>query len=247
MSGKESLRNGILVLVLLIGFGVMSAVWPILAGTSTQSRTRVPVETEVVEITIPFSDPAEVMSLTSLQILGMLGGAVVVLIGGAGVVIGVLYGVLSRQTDAVKESESYQSNVAALEKRETERIKAMRDGRKSAPMPQHKMPRWSVISTSLIILMFAAFVGLVINGTFYPEGELDLESGRTIASSWLTVGIPVLLALLVAIWRVRPQGLETAVATDNAPIPWDFIAVLIAGLLVVGLGIGLIVYYNVPI
>jgi hypothetical protein len=30
-------------------------------------------------------------------------------------------------------------------------------GRRTQPMPAHKMPRWSVVSTSMIILMFVAF------------------------------------------------------------------------------------------
>ena len=247
MNGKESLRNGLILVALLIGFGVISAVWPIIAGTSTESSTRLPVETEHVDISIPFSDPPEVMSLTSLQVLGLLGGVVTALIIGGGVVIGIGYGLISRLTDAEKESEAFQSNVAALEQRENERLKAMREGRKSHSVPEHKMPRWSVISNTLIVLMFVAFLGLVINGTFYPEGELKLAGGGVMASSWFTVWIPVLLALLVSLWRIRPSRLETAVANDNAAIPWDFIAVLLTGLLIVGLGIGLMVYLNVPV
>ena len=259
MSGKESVRNGILVLVLLIGFGAISAVWPILAGTSSQSHTRVPVETEHVEITLPFGDPPQELSLTGLQALGILAGVATVLIIGGGVTFALVSRLISGQTDAVLESDAYKSNVASLEQRGKERLKATQEGRKSQSAPEHKMPRWSMTSTTLIVLMLVAFFGLVINGTFYPEGSIELpDSGMLasswiteltdgiIASSWLTVGIPVLLALLVALWRLRPQKLEAS-AADNAAIPWDFIAVLLTGLLVIGLGIGFIVYYNVPI
>ncbi len=246
MSGKESVRNGIIVIVLLIGFGIISAVWPLLAGTSGQSHTRVPVESEHIELTLPFGEQQEI-SLTSLQAMGILAGVTIVLIGGGGVTFALVSRLLSGQTDAVLESEAYKNNVTALTNRESERLKTMQEGRKSQGMPEHKMPRWSMASTTLIILMFAAFFGFIINGTFYPENELKMASGRVMNSLWITVGIPVLLALLIALWRIRPQRLETAVATDSAAIPWDFIAVLLTGLLIVGLGIGLMVYFNVPI
>jgi hypothetical protein len=73
-----------------------------------------------------------------------------------------------------------------------------------------------------------------------------MRNGQVISSAWITVGIPVLLTLLVIFWRVRPQRLEAAEASDSAGIPWDFIAILLTGLLIVGLGIGFIVYLNVP-
>jgi hypothetical protein len=40
--------------------------------------------------------------------------------------------------------------------------------------------------------------------------------------------------------------LEGVEATDYEPIPWDFLWVVLSGVLVVGLGIGLLVYLNVP-
>ena len=314
MSGKESVRNGIIVIVLLIGFGVVSAVWPILAGSSGQSHTRAPVESEHIELTLPFGDQQEI-SLTSFQAMGILAVVAIALIGGGGVTFAFVSRLLSGQTDAVLESEAYKSNVTTLTKREGERLKAMQEGRKSQSRPEHQMPRWSMASTTLIYLMFAAFFGYIISGTFYPENELvasgstistiyllmagsavaaliiffrkvylsrpDNDSARqdfkwvTIAgllvvglgaafllyfqgrqetaddlvhSSGLIIGLMMLLVLPFLIWQVIPSdNTKAPETTDNSPIPWDFIWVLMIGLLVVGLGIGLIVYFNVPV
>jgi hypothetical protein len=70
--------------------------------------------------------------------------------------------------------------------------------------------------------------------------------GRLINSALVIVASFVLVALPVIFWLVRPQKLAALARTDRGPIPWDFIAVLLTGLVVVGLGIGLLVYLNVP-
>ena len=255
MSGKESLRNGIILVALLIGFGVISAVWPILTGTSTQASTRLPLETEHIEMTLPVLGD---VSWTSLQVLGALAILIVgpIVVIGAG--LGIASVIASRQVAQVKESnEKFDAAQASgimgliykpilIINNFIRKSGEKYAGRKTHPVPAHKMPRWSVASTSIIILMFVAFFGLIINGTFYPESELDLQSGQVIKSAWLTVGIPVLLALLIILWRIRPQRLESSSA-DTVGIPWDFIAVLLTGLLIVGLGIGLIVYLNIPV
>jgi len=252
---REALRNGIIVLAILIGFGVVTAVWPILAGSGDSTRVRVPVETEHIELSLPVLGD---VSLTSLEVLGaltlILAGPIVV----TGVVIGFLSVFAARQAEQVQESPKEfhppESGMGGLVYKPFMIINGFirqsgkkYEGRGTHPVPAHKMPRWSVISTSLIILMFVAFFGLVIDGTFFPEGEIMMSNGQVIRSAWFTVGIPVLLALMVTLWRLRPQRLETAEATDSAGIPWDFIAILLTGLLIVGLGIGLIVYLNVPI
>lgn len=254
MSGRESLRNGIIVLALLIGFGVITAVWPILAGTNVSGGTRVPVETEHIDLSLPVVGD---VSLTSLQALGALAVLIIGPVVVTGAVLAFLSVFASRQAAQVHENaEEFhpkESGIVGLIYKPFEIINGVirqsgekYKGRGTHPVPQHKMPRWSVASTSLIILMFVAFFGLIIDGTFFHEGEIPLPGGGVMSSTWLTVGIPVLIALLVILWRMRPQRLETADVIDSAGIPWDFIAVLLTGLLIVGLGIGYIVYLNIP-
>jgi hypothetical protein len=236
-------------------------VWPILAGTNVSSGTRVPVETEHIDLSLPVVGD---VSLTSLQALGALAALILGPVVVTGAIFAFLSQLASRQVAQVQEnSEAFhpkESGIGGLIYKPFEIINGFirqsgekYKGRGTHPVPQHKMPRWSVASTSMIILMFVAFFGLIINGTFYPEGEVPLTKGifgllkgHVIASTWLTVGIPILLALMLILWRIRPQRLESS-AGDTASIPWDFIAVLLTGLLIVGLGIGYIVYLNIPI
>jgi hypothetical protein len=256
LSGRESLRNGLIVLALLIGFGLITAVWPILAGATTTATTRVPAEAEVVNLTLPVVGD---VALNSLQILGIMAGLVIGPIVVTGAIIGLIIVITSRQVTQVKEHRqefdperagvfSVAYKPLGILNNFIRRSGEKYEGRKSHSAPAHVMPRWSIASTSLIILMFITFFGLVINGTFFPEGEVPWGNGQVIKSSWFTVGIPLLLALLVIFWRMRARlRAEAPVSPDGAAIPWDFIAVLITGLLIVGLGIGLIVYLNVPI
>jgi hypothetical protein len=230
-------------------------VWPILAGTNVSSGTRVPVETEHIDLSLPVVGD---VSLTSLQALGALAALILGPVVVTGAIFAFLSQLASRQVAQVQENtEAFhpkESGIGGLIYKPFEIINGFirqsgekYKGRGTHPVPQHKMPRWSVASTSLIVLMFVAFFGLIIDGTFFHEGEIPIGNGQVMSSTWLTVGIPVLLTLLVILWRVRPQRLETAEATDSAGIPWDFIAVLLTGLLIVGLGIGYIVYLNIPI
>jgi len=58
----------------------------------------------------------------------------------------------------------------------------------------------------------------------------------------VTVGI-TLLALVL--W-LRSDRINAINRTETMAIPWDFIAVVLSGLLVVGLGIGVIAILNAP-
>lgn len=254
LSGRESLRNGLIILALLIGFGVITAVWPILAGAGSSAVTRVPVETEHIELTLPFLGD---VSLSSLQLLAALAALVIGPVVVTGAVLAFLSVLASRQVAQVQaNSEEFhpqETGIAGLIYKPFEIIGGFirrsgekYQGRSKHPTPAHQMPRWSIASTSLIILMFVAFFGLVIDGTFFPEGEIPWN-GQVIHSTWITVGIPILLTLLIVFWRLRLQRAAITEDGDTAGIPWDFIAILLTGLLVVGLGIGYIVYLNVPI
>lgn len=249
MSERESLRTWGIIIAILVVSGLFTALWPALTSLGGGARTAVPVVTPATELNLPFSLPlvaAEgVLRLTSLQALGVIAFLVIGAVATGGIVLAFLYRFLSTQAAAAAESEAVKTAQAALDKRETERIKTMRAGRNPNPQPSHKMPRWSAISTALSIIMFVAFFGYLISDTFFPAGQV--VSGENIVNAtMLVVGGLVLLTLPLLVWRIRPQRVMAAEQTDNGAIPWDFIVILISGLLVVGLGIGLMVYFNVP-
>lgn len=254
MSRKETWRNVLIILAILVGTALVTAVWPLLT-TSPEGRIPAPApEVPMLEINVPpflvnalgINSPLIVNGFIAVAVLAaLIIGAVVVMGGG----LAFLYTLLTRQTVAIEASEEFKANQAALEQREAERIKRLRAERKPAPMPSHKMPRWSAVSTSLAILLFVVFFGFILNSVFFPHGEIIVTLGnvpRIINSAWFVVGGLVLLTLPFLLWYIRPARLEQAESTDNAGVPWDFIAVLLTGLLVVGLGIGFVVYLNIP-
>lgn len=245
MSNRESLRNWGAVLVLLL-LASSAALWPTITAQSGGLSTQVGSEAQTIEFNLPAAvyDGGPIV-LTSLQALGILFGVVVALVVPAGVVLAFLYVFLANRVTAVTESEEYRANLGTLLEKEKAHIERLSAGSSAASTPEHKMPRWSVLSTSAIILLFATLFGMLINSTFIPEGEY-LMGGQLVNSAWPVVGGLAAITLLTLIWRMRAASLDHLNETDNQPIPWDFLWVLVSGLLVVGLGLALMVYLNVP-
>jgi hypothetical protein len=105
------------------------------------------------------------------------------------------------------------------------------------------MPRWSVVSNTLIALTFVGFATMVFVRNFFPEG-ITVVDGRIVNVTTPVFGVLALITLLVVGLRLRPQKIEAVDETDAGAIPWDFIAVLITGLIMLGLGIGFMAYIN---
>jgi hypothetical protein len=240
-----SLRNWgvILLLVLLAGSAVL---WPAISDRLGGSSSGSVTEAETIEINLPVTvNGTDSIELSTLPALGILLAVVIAVVAGAGIALALGYTMLSRQVDSLAESDSYKSHLSSLAEKNKEQFRRLSEERSVMPVPDHKMPRWSVISTSLIILLFVALFGMIINGTFVPEGEYVVASGL-VNSALPVAGGLVVIALLLLVWRMRPKLLEGVEATDYEAIPWDSLWVVLSGVLVVGLGIALLVYLNVP-
>ncbi len=232
-----------MLLLLLAGSATL---WPIVSEQLGGSTTRSAAEPQSIVVNLPITvNGTDSITLSSLQALGILIAVVAAAVGGAGIVLTLAYTLLSKQVAALEESDTYKSHLAALEEKGKEQIQRLSEERSIAPVPDHKMPRWSVISTSLIVLLFVTLFGMLINGTFVPEGQYMVNSSLVNSALPVTGGF-VILALIFLLWRMRPKALERVEATDYEPIPWDALWVILSGVLVVGLGIGLLVYLNVP-
>lgn len=260
MSSNQSWKNWVIVIGLLIVFGLVTALWSAFTSTINLpelgfggSTTAVPVEIEPIHLEIPLVELPGIGSVggQSLEFSPFVGlaalaaiiiGGIVVVGGGIAFLIKLLSGIHENTT----ETQAYQESVNRLENQQKEKLKAMKEGRDPNSKPEHVMPRWSTISTSLIVLMFVWFGGMVINGELFPEGEFLLENGTLIHTTPIVVGLMLLIALIVLIIRARPQRILSA-ANDYGAIPWDTIAVLITGLVVVGLGLGAMWYFIGPV
>lgn len=324
MSKTESWKTWLPVIVALIAFGLFAALWPSLSsglgsGASRTAVPRVPFESHPVTLTIPeiplpngSTVGGQSFTMEPWQaVLGVTAVTVASVIA-VGAVLGFLYVFLSRLVAKTTASDSFKENLAALENKQNATLKEKRAGRAAAPpRADTSMPRWSMVSNGLIVLLFVLFGMMTIVTTFFPERVAEV-GGELINPATLLVGIPMLIALTVFVfaprwgmaalallimcvttpaafgllnWANTFFGLKLALASminlsllvqvvilfilawrwrsttavefnqkmiqaDEKGrvkgIPYDTIAVLFTGLLILGLGIGLMVLINSP-
>lgn len=326
MSKTESWKTWLPVIVALIAFALFAALWPSLSsglgsGSSRATVPRVPFEFEshpvtlaIPEIPLPNGTTVGGQSFTMEPWQAVLGvtAVTVALVLGVGVVLGFLYVFLTRLVVKTTESDSYKENLASLENKQNAILKEKRAGRAAAsPRADTSMPRWSMVSTGLIVLLFVLFGMMTIVTSFFPERIVEL-GGELVNPAILMVGIPLLIALTVFVfaprWGMAALALLIMCITTPAAfglifslndyfgldlalsamlnltlllqvvilfilawrwrsttavefnqkmiqadekgrmkgIPYDTIAVLFTGLLILGLGIGLMVLINSP-
>ncbi len=261
MNRPESWKTWLPLLGVLVVFALITAVWPTLANAFSLpsisfgggSSTPVPYEPEPIHLealktsllTGPLAGVAEALpdTLSPFVALAVVTGAIVggvVVVGGG---LSFIFRLLAGVRDNTVESEAYRAHQNALDQRQREKLKEMRNGRTTDPVPSHKMPRWSVLSNALITLMFVGFATMVVVRNFFPEGVTEMN-GDIVDITTPAFGVAALIALIIMGIRLRPQRLEAIDTTDYNKIPWDFMAVLITGLVILGLGIGFMVYLN---
>lgn len=215
---------------------------------SVRGNSSTPLPREQTMVTIPLPVPVggrTEITLPSWQL--MLGLAVLIpgLVIGAGLTLGIIYIIISRIVARTTSSADYQKKAAALEKRQTDVIADMRQTRPTSAAPETTWRRWSVITTTMAIIMFLAFLTLLLTGMIFPTGQI-VRNGSIVNITFALVMIVSLIALtIMAIW-LRSERIAALNNTESLAIPWDFIAIVMTGLLVVGLGIGVIAILNMP-
>lgn len=253
LNKPESWKTWLPLLGLLVLFALLTAVWPTLANAFSLptfgggSSTAIPYEAEPIHLEglktiLPFLPDTLSPAVAILAVTGLIVALVVGVGGGLSLVSKLIYNL----RDNTLENKAYQETAKALDLREKEKIKQMRDGRTAAATPEHKMPRWSVVSNAMISLIFVGFATIVVVRNFFPEGTIITENGRILNITPPIFLVLAILTLIILGIRLRPQKIEAIDKTDYGKIPWDFIAVLISGLIMIGLGIGIMAYLNAP-
>ena len=161
------------------------------------------------------------------QVLGFL--TIVVAIGPVvtmGVIVALGYRLLDRTATANKEDDGYKEAAAALEEREKAYIKENKDLKPASPIPSHELPRWSIVSTTIIYFFFAVLVGAMLAATF------DGPVGTT---GWLFGGLALLLCIFY--FGFRPQALAAVDGKDYRTTNWGIIWVVVSGAVFVGAGL----------
>jgi hypothetical protein len=228
LSENATQKNWIVILTLLVLIAMV--------GIGPYLTAQIGPGAHSINLTLPIA----INGSTTLAISSIVAiGALIVLIAGAvavgGAVLSFLFRRIDRETTDVKTSEKFQTDMAALDKVDTEKINQLREGRSTAGVPDHQRPRWSTISTSLIVILFSVFLGMLINASFIPHGEY-LVNGRTASTITVTLIWLVFLAVFVIVLRYR--SLKSKASKE--PVAWDTVWITGTGLLVVGVGLTLV-------
>lgn len=251
MSRSESWKVWAVILAILLFSGFVAAIWPLTASLSDGSSGGSAFEPETIVITIPplpipNLEGGKVITLGSFVAFAIIAVLVIGAVVGVGLIIALLNVLLSKQATKVSLSEKYQERNAALQQREKEKLGQKQENRAAAKTQQHDYSRWAVVATSLAILMFAVFMGYLVAGTLFPTGQMT-ESDQVVNVTAIIVGAFFLITLFILLFRMNPRRLAAVDEMDREGIPWDTIVVILLGVLVLGLGIGLVVFLNRPI
>lgn len=244
LKNKQSLITWGIIFAILVGSGILTILLPSLLGGG--SSTPLPSETSTVTIPLPVPINGQLeITLPSWQLMLGLAFLVPALVIGAGLTLGIVYIILSRLVTRVTTSSDYQKNTASLQKRYDDQVSSMRTTRPTSSAPESTWRRWSVITTAITVIMFVAFMTLLFSSMLFPSGQIVRNASIVNIGSVLVL-IAVIIALVAMVMWLRSDRIMAWNSTETLAIPWDFIAVVLSGLLVVGLGIGVIAILNAP-
>lgn len=260
MGKNDTLRNWGIIIVVLIATSALTAVWPALTGSlfgGSSGAGAPPLQAEQVElVTVPvignaLVDALGVESVNSFVIMGVMAALFI----GVPIAMGVGLAIAYRFADVFikreKESDVFKEGERNMEQFVKNQLKELNEGRKPSGRPDHERPTWSAWATSLIFIMFAIFFALMVMRTFYPDNQLISGDQIFNVASWTTWIVGVATALFLYWWMRPARDTEAEAAPaksgEGPAIPWDMLIVILTGLIVVGLGIGVAVYLNVPV
>lgn len=254
---SESLKTWGIVFVLLIFAGLASAVVPLIvdelgAGSSeTESENAdeataiiLDVENmllgdELMQITL-IAEQINGRSLEVWQALAIISGIVLIAVGSLGLILTLVAIILSRMISTVYADEGFQKAQSELEKKQQALLK---ERQQNQPAVERDEPearaRGAAYVFSFIFLLFVWIVGLVLGANTLDGGTLQIGTFSLSASTLLNI-VLVLVTLLALVLAARRQGAARLFSgkTENMPVNWGIIWVIVSGLLIVGLGTG---------
>jgi hypothetical protein len=165
----------------------------------------------------------EVSSFAVLLLLALVIGALILVIS---VPLGLVVILGSRSTTNLQEDSSYKEAVRNIENEQKAFVKERLQTQPPKEKPSGLMPRWSAISTTLVLIALSYFGGVVF-GSAIGGGE---------PGNWGTIF--ALIGLIICLLTVRPQRMLQVDDSIHARPSWSALWVMFSGALVVGLGLG---------
>lgn len=265
MNLRESWKTWILVAGLLIFAGIASATIPFLVEQlgnrdepvslreasptiTTVEVSELPFIGEVL-VEIPFiAENIQGLPITILQAFGVVFGVVLFAVGATGVLITLLVFIPSRWINNVYADEEYQESQNELVQRERAILKERQEVQPVAGSTEvEKSKQWSSFTLGLIIVILVWVTSVLLAfGLFQNETITigSLEFNAVAFFSLISVVITIVI-LYLAFRRREPAELETA-ESENKPVNWGTLWVIVTGLIVVGIGTGLAIAFTAP-
>lgn len=255
MKISESWKNWLIAGGLLIFAGLASAVWLYFSSQESTGGAEEDLAAEQLPVVIQIEDyllGSDLLKLGLIQDLDgteisqglvVLGALVIVsfTVVGFGVVLALITWFGSRQITTVETSDGYLEATRNLEARRKEEVKAlMEEQPPNEPLPQEKRAGWSWFATSLMILVLVWSLGLILGATLLHDVSFTLLGLEIMASTSVNLILILLTAIVLYVVARRrgPVELQSGV-TDNQPVNWGTIWVVVTGLLILGIGTGL--------
>jgi hypothetical protein len=255
LSNRESLKTWAAIAALLIFAGLASALVPFLVdqaeGASGAQVTREPAETTVdvsqlpfvgeVLVDVPFiADNIQGRPITMLQAFGIAFGAVLIGVGALALPITLLILLFDRFVKRVYEDDEYQQASAALQQREKEFVKALQEDKPTTqPRDKKERSRWSLGVYAFIFLLLVWITGLTLGAVYLADTEVNILGLSLSGTAALNLGLGLLTIVVLLLWLRRRSldDLENP-ASDNNPVNWGYIWLVVSGALIVGIGAG---------
>lgn len=262
MKNSTSWLTWIIVAGLLIFAGIASAVVPLLIDeirtdeASVAQRDSSPTTTNVEVSELPFvgdllveigiiQEYIQGRTITLLQAFGIVTAAALVGLGALTVPLVGLTLLFSRQLNKVHSDESFHEAVSELERREKEFVKDMAE--EQPPTSKEDVRKKSlgpILILDLMITMLVWATSLVISVSLLDGGSWDIFNLKLSAGAISgLVALITAIILIVLFLRQDPTELEQP-ESDNQPVNWGTIWVIVSGLVIVGIGTGIAIYFT---
>lgn len=245
MKNRQSWLTWGIIIALIIGSALLTVAWPAFSGMlggGGSSEVRAPSE----NITIPLPVPVGGRNELSAPPWAWVAGLGFFIIGGivtTAIVLALINYLVSRLVTKTVTDPGYQAEAAALQKKVDGKLKVQKAERPVHSIPDRTWQRFAAVTTTLSVLLFTMFGAYLVVRTFFPTGQMIQPDGLVNITSIVLWIVAALTVVGMILW-LRGNRLARATRGDNAALPWDFVMVVLTGLLIVGLGIGFIALIN---
>ena len=200
---------------------------------SVLAANAAPANEESAAGTIELKNPinGDVIALNEWVVLGGLTALMGGLIVGAGIPLVFIFRALDTGVAKIKDDEEFKSAIAARTSEQKAVVKEYMKSQPPDPIPSHDRPGWSVISTSMCMGMLAAFLGAAFSANFLDERNMGAYA------FWFAV-----VAMAIGLITLNSSRIQATDAEEGGPIPGGLLWIVITGVIVVGLGVGVMMW-----